>query len=159
MGFVICVVVVFFFKQKTAYEMRISDWSSDVCSSDLEAPRRPESPLGPPVAAETGQDAGRQLLQVGEAGRAPPDSRRLQKFGQSIPVHPAWPRSGSVEGGNVGSEEDIVLELADVEGHEPGRIAQYSAAIRDGDERPIRPQKIPDDNIGRCVQPRRNAIR
>src|SRR3546814_2061045 len=29
------VIVVFFFKQKTAYEMRISDWSSDVCSSDL----------------------------------------------------------------------------------------------------------------------------
>src|SRR3546814_1935773 len=28
-------MVVFFFKQKTAYEMRISDWSSDVCSSDL----------------------------------------------------------------------------------------------------------------------------
>src|SRR3546814_3405573 len=31
--FVICLF--FFFKQKTAYEMRISDWSSDVCSSDL----------------------------------------------------------------------------------------------------------------------------
>src|SRR3546814_9073792 len=31
------VCVVFFFKQKTAYEMRISDWSSDVCSSDLGA--------------------------------------------------------------------------------------------------------------------------
>src|SRR3546814_6974795 len=30
---------VFFFKQKTAYEMRISDWSSDVCSSDLELVR------------------------------------------------------------------------------------------------------------------------
>src|SRR3546814_4479065 len=29
----------FFFKQKTAYEMRISDWSSDVCSSDLLGPR------------------------------------------------------------------------------------------------------------------------
>src|SRR3546814_3895418 len=28
-------ICVFFFKQKTAYEMRISDWSSDVCSSDL----------------------------------------------------------------------------------------------------------------------------
>src|SRR3546814_7589600 len=27
--------MVFFFKQKTAYELRISDWSSDVCSSDL----------------------------------------------------------------------------------------------------------------------------
>src|SRR3546814_6315588 len=31
-------VDVLFFKQKTAYEMRISDWSSDVCSSDLEPP-------------------------------------------------------------------------------------------------------------------------
>src|SRR3546814_7313118 len=30
-------IVFFFFKQKTAYEMRISDWSSDVCSSDLPA--------------------------------------------------------------------------------------------------------------------------
>src|SRR3546814_16456827 len=34
--FVFCFV---FFKQKTAYEMRISDWSSDVCSSDLSAQR------------------------------------------------------------------------------------------------------------------------
>src|SRR3546814_10135157 len=31
----ICFFLFFFFKQKTAYEMRISDWSSDVCSSDL----------------------------------------------------------------------------------------------------------------------------
>src|SRR3546814_2263650 len=30
----------FFFKQKTAYEMRISDWSSDVCSSDLSSSSR-----------------------------------------------------------------------------------------------------------------------
>src|SRR3546814_4043440 len=29
------IIVCFFFKQKTAYELRISDWSSDVCSSDL----------------------------------------------------------------------------------------------------------------------------
>src|SRR3546814_2693562 len=39
-GLLLCVDCVFmffffFFKQKTAYEMRISDWSSDVCSSDL----------------------------------------------------------------------------------------------------------------------------
>src|SRR3546814_7867992 len=32
---VLIVLCFFFFKQKTAYEMRISDWSSDVCSSDL----------------------------------------------------------------------------------------------------------------------------
>src|SRR3546814_6320411 len=36
----------FFFKQKTAYEMRISDWSSDVCSSDLSRHRAP-SPFLP----------------------------------------------------------------------------------------------------------------
>src|SRR3546814_4518712 len=40
----------FFFKQKTAYEMRISDWSSDVCSSDLAreraGDRRPRLALG-----------------------------------------------------------------------------------------------------------------
>src|SRR3546814_7636647 len=34
-----CFRLFFFFKQKTAYEMRISDWSSDVCSSDLTARR------------------------------------------------------------------------------------------------------------------------
>src|SRR3546814_5674495 len=33
-------IFVFFFKQKTAYEMRISDWSSDVCSSDLDTMQR-----------------------------------------------------------------------------------------------------------------------
>src|SRR3546814_9481253 len=32
--------LVFFFKQNTSYEMRISDWSSDVCSSDLVGDRR-----------------------------------------------------------------------------------------------------------------------
>src|SRR3546814_18458935 len=36
MGEVSGLLTVFFVKQKTAYEMRISDWSSDVCSSDLE---------------------------------------------------------------------------------------------------------------------------
>src|SRR3546814_4623757 len=34
----LCSCCVFFFKQKTAYDMRISDWSSDVCSSDLLQP-------------------------------------------------------------------------------------------------------------------------
>src|SRR3546814_4851801 len=43
--FIHCLSLFFFFKQKTAYEMRISDWSSDVCSSDLEgAPRTLEKP-------------------------------------------------------------------------------------------------------------------
>src|SRR3546814_7883899 len=39
----LCVRLFFFFKQKTAYEMRISDWSSDVCSSDLWLDENPAS--------------------------------------------------------------------------------------------------------------------
>src|SRR3546814_4478822 len=38
-------MIFFFFKQKTAYEMRISDWSSDVCSSDLGLPDKEFSAL------------------------------------------------------------------------------------------------------------------
>src|SRR3546814_9402871 len=41
--YVLYVCIFFFFKQKTAYEMRMSDWSSDVCSSDL--PTIEEMPL------------------------------------------------------------------------------------------------------------------
>src|SRR3546814_1781004 len=70
----ICVFVcVFFFKQKTAYEMRISDWSSDVCSSDLcggngkgRGPDRPTSTESGPFR-RTGAAAFR--LPVGTAGR------------------------------------------------------------------------------------------
>src|SRR3546814_5433358 len=40
----ILVYIFVFFKQKTAYEMRISDWSSDVCSSDLLRSRKPRAP-------------------------------------------------------------------------------------------------------------------
>src|SRR3546814_3429532 len=41
-----CFSFFFFFKQKTAYEMRISDWSSDVCSSDLHTSNLYGMPLG-----------------------------------------------------------------------------------------------------------------
>src|SRR3546814_1830362 len=59
------VIIVFFFKQKTAYEMRISDWSSDVCSSDLLA-RMPDRPVADPLAG--GRDAGRAALDGGGPG-------------------------------------------------------------------------------------------
>src|SRR3546814_4779096 len=39
----------FFFKQKTAYELRISDWSSDVCSSDLALARHLVAAVGDPA--------------------------------------------------------------------------------------------------------------
>src|SRR3546814_8604456 len=67
----------FFFKQKTAYEMRISDWSSDVCSSDLihRADARPCRPArGSLFGAEGPQrachHAGRNGGFTGEIGRA-----------------------------------------------------------------------------------------
>src|SRR3546814_17932793 len=56
--------VVFFFKQKTAYEMRISDWSSDVCSSDL------SSTLGVQLAGLEDQTADRQTRHFIEAAAA-----------------------------------------------------------------------------------------
>src|SRR3546814_6061103 len=72
--FMLCffVVVIFFFKQKTAYEMRISDWSSDVCSSDLS--------LSP---SETDLRAG-----------FPPSPGRLERFGlhlgKTMTDGPSW---------------------------------------------------------------------
>src|SRR3546814_4250785 len=61
-SFELFVLRFFFFKQKTAYEMRISDWSSDVCSSDLPTyrflplrmPAMPDSHF--PLAAVVGAD-------------------------------------------------------------------------------------------------------
>src|SRR3546814_7228353 len=53
----------FFFKQKTAYEMRISDWSSDVCSSDLLEQGQPmiHARLPPPVADRRIERIARRL--------------------------------------------------------------------------------------------------
>src|SRR3546814_20215470 len=60
-GYALCFFV--FFKQKTAYEMRISDWSSDVCSSDLEDQAVEGSPRkgadGASQAEVDGADVGR----------------------------------------------------------------------------------------------------
>src|SRR3546814_6861999 len=59
-------LVVFLCKQKTAYDMRISDWSSDVCSSDLlrQLEHRPQARVGEqipvpgPAFAHTARDTG-----------------------------------------------------------------------------------------------------
>src|SRR3546814_5843799 len=45
----------FFFKQKTAYEMRISDWSSDVCSSDLIGQQQMRPAAQPPASRRIGE--------------------------------------------------------------------------------------------------------
>src|SRR3546814_10631079 len=50
-------VVFFLFKQKTAYEMRISDWSSDVCSSDLNDTASKMPPVCAAIATPSESDA------------------------------------------------------------------------------------------------------
>src|SRR3546814_9001526 len=59
-------ICIFFFKQKTAYEMRISDWSSDVCSSDLAGFE--QVAWGVPVAGQDGDGEGHRCRQVGVSG-------------------------------------------------------------------------------------------
>src|SRR3546814_3497207 len=80
----------FFFKQKTAYEMRISDWSSDVCSSDLGAlvqdhvavDEIPAEPLGDP-ASNRGLACSRQAEQHDVAiGRHGPTLRVRSEHGR-----------------------------------------------------------------------------
>src|SRR3546814_6861950 len=77
--------VFFFFKQKTAYEMRISDWSSDVCSSDLSCghtrdyrPPDHERFLPKNSAPRT---RGRPRIACGARGRDRSEERRVGKEG------------------------------------------------------------------------------
>src|SRR3546814_4420357 len=59
--FVRCLVV-FVLKQKTGYEMRISDWSSDVCSSDLISERASDAPMLEQVQAWAAINSGTRNL-------------------------------------------------------------------------------------------------
>src|SRR3546814_8402871 len=83
----------FFFKQKTAYEMRISDWSLDVCSSDLsEAPRAraAKSPSEAPSSRSTSEAHNgrkrpcRQVKQLGSPRSSTLMAKRLpSKIGRA----------------------------------------------------------------------------
>src|SRR3546814_5000029 len=66
----------FFFKQKTAYEMRISDWSSDVCSSDLPLHHSLSASGPPPHGFATGR--------IGN-GRSPPQNCVSLLRGKGLP--------------------------------------------------------------------------
>src|SRR3546814_1948506 len=84
----------FFFKQKTAYEMRISDWSSDVCSSDL-ACGRLSSPAQPPRDCRTTSVVS--PLPLHASGCRPPD-RSVCCHDRSA-GHPALPKHCRGSGG------------------------------------------------------------
>src|SRR3546814_3895777 len=89
----VCVVirrgVLFFcFKQKTAYEMRISDWSSDVCSSDLPDARTGEGAGGTAagVAAPAQRPPGAGADRPGRAGADRRQERKSVVKGKSVSV-------------------------------------------------------------------------
>src|SRR3546814_5913332 len=90
-------VFVVFFKQKTAYEMRISDWSSDVCSSDLHGTDRP---IGD--GAGTGEKALRD-------GRRQPriDHQRLVAADEQGAIGRALDRKSVVLGKRVSDRVDL----------------------------------------------------
>src|SRR3546814_16842018 len=85
----------FFFKQKTAYEMRISDWSSDVCSSDLalgiERPHLGGNSMGGWIALRFAidyPDALRTLTLMNNAGVAGTNESELQKLAADSDYNP-----------------------------------------------------------------------
>src|SRR3546814_5220009 len=74
---VYCCFIFFVFKQKTAYEMRISDWSSDVCSSDLRC-RRP---------AMARRQAGQRLHRKAQTVAGTPVMERAKQSKAAIKRH------------------------------------------------------------------------
>src|SRR3546814_6629772 len=89
--YLVLLLFVFFFKQKTAYEMRISDWSSDVCSSDLWQHR--DADRGARVAARFAEQRFEQLRRavgdlrlIGEAGGAVDEHAELDDALDARPV-------------------------------------------------------------------------
>src|SRR3546814_4439042 len=91
----------FFFKQKTAYEMRISDWSSDVCSSDLAKLRDREEQLKLALWA-TGEHYWDYDLASGKLRRFQPDDETTRPDGLAR-------LSGPVEVDQVLHPDDLPL--------------------------------------------------
>src|SRR3546814_6449106 len=83
----------FFFKQKTAYEMRISDWSSDVCSSDLHAVRVFGASAYNAQEILASRDTYDLIVERGEQDKASEIGRfpRLFRNAESIPPGLVWP--------------------------------------------------------------------
>src|SRR3546814_2069588 len=83
---VVLVLILFFFKQKTAYEMRISDWSSDVCSSDL----------------------ARDIPVVDDEGPVEPGLSLVEHRAPDDAGHPGAERPPALEQAHVGADAHVV---------------------------------------------------
>src|SRR3546814_8954566 len=85
---------IFFFKQKTAYEVRISDWSSDVCSSDLAQPVQMGEQRRPAIAMVNDHDPSVATIfpRKGDtaSGRRHNLRQRLRQNSEPACAHPAF---------------------------------------------------------------------
>src|SRR3546814_5483241 len=96
----------FFFKQKTAYEMRISDWSSDVCSSDLGAREMERRAIGVRAgAAMAGILADRRMSADAAVSMSLVPPQQAPGIGQEGPVLLADQRSEAAQVDEARSEE------------------------------------------------------
>src|SRR3546814_8766764 len=129
-------VFIFFFKQKTAYELRISDWSSDVCSSDLH--RELTAPTDAQVAGE-GYGIAVDLDGLLGCGQ-----RAWLEVTGDEPVVAQGQRSRSSRGPEVGQEPpgaggEVDLDLpgagvvhGGVQVGEAGQVAAYGEEVQRG---------------------------
>src|SRR3546814_4910974 len=117
----------FFFKQKTAYEMRISDWSSDVCSSDLSLKRMgldyvdifyshrvdPKTPLEETMGALAHLHRQGKALYVGISSYSPELTRKAAAIlaGYKVPLLIHQPSYSML---NPWIEDDFLDTLADL---------------------------------------------
>src|SRR3546814_9192964 len=103
-----CLFCFFFFKQKTAYEMRISDWSSDVCSSDLphrRSRRRPPPSSRPPWYGRSGPIS-------------PPRLRRRR-----MSCCPRWLRSSRTANSGTRSRRSVPMTI-------PNRSEEHTSELQ-----------------------------
>src|SRR3546814_14846440 len=90
----------FFFKQKTAYEMRISDWSSDVCSSDLHATAKRAHRWHQMSSVKRKRD-GRDWLIGRDAAPAAPVAVATCRSRSPAPLHFLDPPPGRLHGASA----------------------------------------------------------
>src|SRR3546814_16100678 len=97
----------FFFKQKTAYEMRISDWSSDVCSSDLAEYQRPHRRKLSDPQQHVARPRLAALHERTVARHHPQPERRQDQEHAELVVHHRVDRKSVVSGKSVSVRVDL----------------------------------------------------
>src|SRR3546814_17775266 len=126
-----CFLFIFFFKQKTAYEMRISDWSSDVCSSDL---RPMKATFTTNLRSSISSDRRVTVITYNRAANGP-------KNRPFAPPDVPQPRPGNLEIRNCGDHQVETCQIGCGFGHdvENQRGRQYNLDshrhVRHGDRK------------------------